>query len=72
MTLYEIGNGHIGESFVRVYVVAENEFDAMLLARHAFSVKYPDSIGKLKITASMECVNGKCSSPSDAGLEIDA
>jgi len=36
MKLYEVTNGYIGESYVRCLVVADNEAQAMGLARPAF------------------------------------
>lgn len=40
--LYEIVNGSIGFSYVRVYVWADNEGQALKLAQSRFQEKYPN------------------------------
>ena len=36
MKLYEVTSGHTLESYVRVYVIAENKYDARCIAKHKF------------------------------------
>jgi len=44
MKLYEITNGYTGYSYVRVYVVADNEKKAIELAREKFKEEAEDRI----------------------------
>ena len=36
MKLFEVTNGYTGESYVKVFVIATNEFDAIEQAREAY------------------------------------
>ena len=76
MRVFEVVNNWMGESYVRVYVIAENESDALDLARAKF--QEAESGGRygegyhdhLEIAASMECRVGAVSEVSNSGMDL--
>lgn len=70
LRLYEIGNGFIGNSFVRVYCVASSENIAIEMAIARFKQCGYDADAGVKISNTMSVFDGVCSFPSDEGLEI--
>lgn len=71
LKLYEIGNGWMGESYMRVYVFATNDDDALALARAKFVQSNKEASGEeyYQIGAVVDVVEGYVSEPADFGLE---
>ena len=68
--LYEIGNGFMGESYVRVYVIAGKDEDAKVLALDQFEYAWPEAVMEAEISSKVLVKEGFCSLPSDSGLEL--
>lgn len=66
--LYEIITGKVGNSYCRVYVIEEDEDQALTCA----SKKTGIPMDKLNISASMTVKKGACSEDSDDGLNMRA
>lgn len=73
MHLYEVTNGWIGESYVRVYAWADDEVTALAMARAAYARDRPDSVERLIITHLFSATdNSFVTDPSDSGWGTDA
>ena len=76
MYLFEVTNGYTGESYVRVYVWAENEESALVLARQSnkenagtYSEKYWSTLRCTKLFSEHD--SSFCTLPDDAGWETE-
>lgn len=73
MTLFEITNNYVGESYVRVYAWAETEAQALDMARQRFRTDHvsPGYSRNLTIKALFNADDAPfVTSPSDTGWEI--
>lgn len=68
--LYEIGNGFVGESYARVYVIAGKDEDTKALALDQFEHAWPGAVMEAEISSKVLVKEGFCSLPSDSGLEL--
>ncbi len=74
MHLFEVTNGYTGESYVRVYVWAENEETALALAQQTYQLhagqhgeKYWSTLHSTKLFSQGD--GPFCTLPDDAGWE---
>jgi hypothetical protein len=72
MNLYEITNGYVGESYVRVYVWAKDDEQAYGLAEERFGkAGYPEEAPlSLKVLFSQDA-QPFCTIPSDEGFVME-
>ncbi|MBI4738995.1 hypothetical protein HY772_05555 [Candidatus Woesearchaeota archaeon] len=67
MNLYEIRNGSVGESYVRVYCWAKSEEQALELGRKKF-------VGSSELDIKLlfsESDDEFCTEPSDSGFDVN-
>ena len=70
MKLFEITNGWTGESYIRVYVWAGSEHQAVSMANTRLGYAYRDS--DLQVTELFDASAGPfVTAPSDCGWEVD-
>ena len=70
MTLYEVKNGQVGESYVRVYVWAKTVTIARELAWEKFIVTGYSVETIVEKAIFSEWTSQFCSEPSDTGFEL--
>lgn len=81
MKLFEATNGYMGESYIRVYIWCENQFQARNLARAAFerhALANPVVKPKVRYFSTIEVtelfdalVSPFVTAPSDSGFDFD-
>lgn len=68
LRVYEVSNDMTGCSYVRIYVIAESQEEALTMARSKFK---RFGLRGLEVVDSMECRLGMVSEPSDEGMDFN-